>query len=156
MITIRLLSILAVTTIVAGCSTTQNISLAKQTPAKLVSSVAHVADENNSAQMDGNLEAALTKEGLLLRGKLPAGTTTAKDVDALVSYVDTWRWDVVMYMKNLTIRINDAATGDLIATAQWTESHFHQFRGEGGVRAVVEQLVSDLMKKVRPPTRPAQ
>jgi hypothetical protein len=89
---------------------------------------------------------------LTLRSKLPAGTTTAKDIDALVSYVDIWRWDVVMYMKNLTIRVNDAATGDLIAMAEWTESHFHQFRGDSGVKAVVEKLVADLMEKIRTPT----
>jgi uncharacterized protein (DUF2235 family) len=149
---LRFFAALAIAVFVSGCSTTQSISLAKQTPTKLISSVAQVTADGNSAQMDGHLEAALVKQGLTLRSKLPAGTTTAKDIDALVSYVDIWRWDVVMYMKNLTIRVNDAATGDLIAMAEWTESHFHQFRGDSGVKAVVEKLVADLMEKIRTPT----
>jgi uncharacterized protein (DUF2235 family) len=153
---LKVLAVILSAAVLSGCSTTQNVLLAKQSLQKQVTSVAHVAAEGNSAQMDANLEAALLKEGLTLRAKLPAGTTTAKDVDALVSYVDIWRWDVVMYLKNLTIRINDSATGDLIAMAEWTESHFHQFRGEGGVKTVVQQLVSDMLAKVRNAPKPAQ
>ena len=133
----------------AGCSTTQEVTLAKSTNNKIIVTVSQVVDEGNSPQMDTNLEAALVKEGLTVRPKLPAGTARSKDVDALVSYVDVWRWDIVMYLRSLNVRLRDAETGDLIAMAQWTESPFHQFRGEGGVKAVVEKVVADLVAKVK-------
>jgi len=156
MLAIRTLIVALVVAFASGCSTTQDISLAKVTYTKKINSVAQVAQDGNSQQMDGNLEAALAKEGLALRSKLPAGTATAKDVDALISYIDTWRWDIVMYMKKLTIRLNDAETGDLLAVGQWTESHFHQFRGEGGVKAVMEKMITDLMAKVRASSQTAK
>jgi hypothetical protein len=130
--------------------------MAKVFPTTQITSVAHVAADGNSPEMDRHLEFAVKKEGLTLRAKLPPGTTTAKDVDALVSYIDVWRWDVVMYLKNLTIKINDASSGDLIASAEWTESHFHKFRGEAGTREVVENLLADLMTKVRSSTKPTK
>ena len=153
---LRLLLIAMIAVLASACSTTQSISMAQQTPTKQITTVAHVADDGNSPEMDKHFESALSKAGLTLRTKLPAGTNSTKDVDALVSYVDVWRWDVVMYLKNLTIRVRDAASGDLIASAEWTESHFHQFRGDAGVRQVVEQLMSDLFTKIRASTKPPQ
>ncbi len=130
--------------------------MAKLSLTKQITSVAHVAAEGNSPEMDRHLESAVKKEGLALGGKLPAGTAAAKDLDALVSYVDVWRWDIVMYLKKLTIKVNDASSGDLIASAEWTESHFHQFRGEAGVKDVVEKLFADLMARIRSSTKLAQ
>lgn len=153
---LRLLAILAIAALASACSTTQNVTLAKLTQTNVINSVAQVPAEGNSPQMDTHLEAALIKEGLAFRGKVPAGTTNSKDVDALVSYIDIWRWDIVMYLKKITIRVNDAATGDLLAMGEWTESHFHQFRGESGVRAVVQNLVSEMMAKLRPAPKPSQ
>lgn len=153
---LRLLTIAAVALLASACSTTQSVSMAKLSPTKQITTVAQVAADGNSPEMDRHLESALKKEGLVLRAKLPVGTATAKDVDALVSYADIWRWDIVMYLKNITVRVNDATSGDLIASAEWTESHFHQFRGEAGVKEVVERLVSDLMTKIRSSTKPAQ
>ncbi len=39
-----------------------------------------------------------------------------KDVDAVVFYVDKWRWDITMYMLELTVTIKDAKTNQFIAT----------------------------------------
>ncbi len=94
----------------------------------------------------------MTKEGLSVRGKLlPAGTKTAKDVDALVSYVDVWRWDIVMYMKNLTVKFHDADTGDLLAIGEWSDSAFHGFRD---AKLVMEGVVAEVLAKVRASAKP--
>jgi hypothetical protein len=153
---LRLLALALLAVLASACSTTQSISMAKQTPTKQIATVAHVADDGNSPEMDRHIASALSKEGLAVRTKLPAGTISANEVDALVSYVDVWRWDIVMFLKNLKVRVRDAASGDLIASAEWTESQFHQFRGEAGVKQVVEQLVADLFAKIRASTKPPQ
>lgn len=156
MLSVRILVLAAIVALSSGCSTTQEVTLAKASYTKNLVSVAQVAEEGNSAQMDGNLAAALAKEGLSLRTRLPAGTTRSKDVDALVSYIDVWRWDLVMFMKSLTVRLNDAETGDLLAIGKWSESAFHQFRGESGVQAVMEKVVADVMTRLRVSSKGAQ
>lgn len=142
---------LAAVSALTACSTTQQVTLAKTTLARPLQSVAQVADAGNSEQMDGHLQTALAAQKLSVQPKLPAGTTTAKGVDALVSYVDVWRWDLVMYLKNLTIRITDAETGDLIAMGQWSDSALHGFRD---AKLVTEGLLGEMLAKVRGATKP--
>lgn len=132
--------------LVTGCSTTQEITLAKSNNEKRIVSVAQVLDEDNSPQMNAHLAGALQKEGLTVKPTLPTGTKTASDVDALVSYADVWRWDVVMYMKNLTVRLYDATTGDLLALGQWADSPLHGFRD---AKVVMEGVVAEMLAKVR-------
>ena len=142
----RYVTIVSVLAATAGCSTTQQITLGKSATSKRIATVAQVMDDGNSPQMDTNLEAALTKEGLTVGAKLPLGTKTTKDVDVLVSYVDVWRWDLVMYMKNLTVQLRDAETGDLLAIVQWSDSAFHGFRD---AKLVTESAVTEMLTKVR-------
>lgn len=88
-----------------------------------------------------------------MKAKLPAGTTTSRGVDALVSYVDVWRWDIVMYMKNLTVKLHDAESGDLLAIGEWSNSPLHGFQD---AKQVMETLVSEVMAKIRVNTKPAK
>jgi len=136
--------------LLAGCSTTQEIVLAKATPTKKVTTVAQVPDADNSPQMNGNLEAALQKEGLSLKAPLPAGTRKSNEVDAIVSYVDVWRWDLVMYLKGLTVRLYDAETGDLLVTGQWSDSQLHAFRD---AKVAMQDVVSGMLEKLRAATK---
>jgi hypothetical protein len=130
----------------AGCSTSQQVTIAKADFNRTLKTVAQVPDADNSAQMNGYLESALQKEGLALKAPLPAGTRKADDVDALVSYVDVWRWDLAMYMQSLTVRVHDASNGDLLATGRWHDSPLHGFRN---AKAVMEGLVAEVFAKLR-------
>ncbi|QBM26246.1 hypothetical protein HPF_01055 [Hydrogenophaga pseudoflava] len=96
--------------------------------------------------MNSLLEAALLKEQLTVVGALPPGTRTAPGIDALVSYTDIWRWDLVMYLKHLTVQLYDAQTGQLLALGQWSDSPLHGFRNP---KTVMEGLISDLVARVR-------
>jgi len=136
--------------LLVGCSTTQEVVLAKANPTKRVQTIAQIPDADNSPQMNANLEAALQKEGLSLKAPLPAGTRKSNEVDAIVSYVDVWRWDLVMYLKGLTVRLYDAETGDLLITGQWNDSTLHAFRDAKGV---MQGVVSDMMAKLRAATK---
>ncbi len=134
-----------------GCSTTQQVTLTKAAPAAPIATVAQVWAEGNSAQMDTNLDAALVKAGLTVKPRLPAGTTTAPGIDALVSYVDVWRWDVVMYMKDLNVKVHDARTGDLLAIGTWSDSALHGYRD---AKLVMEGLVAEVFGKLRGAGKP--
>jgi hypothetical protein len=140
--------------LLAGCSTTQEITLGTHVPTKPMVTVAQIPNDGNSSQMTSLLEAALLKEKLAVVGALPAGTRTAPNLDALVSYTDVWRWDLVMYLKHLTVQLYDAETGQLVALGRWSDSPLHGFRDP---KTVMEKLISDLFTKVREtkPSAPA-
>lgn len=131
--------------LLAGCSTTQEITL-EAAVQKNLSTIALVPSDGNSSQMNSLLEAALLKEQLTVVGALPPGTRTAPGIDALVSYTDIWRWDLVMYLKHLTVQLYDAQTGQLLALGQWSDSPLHGFRNP---KTVIEGLISDLVARVR-------
>ena len=137
-------------TFLSGCSTTQETVLAKANPGKKVATIAQVPEADNSAQMNSNLEAALQKEGLSLKAPLAAGTRKSPDVDAIISYVDVWRWDLVMYLKSFTVRLYDAESGDLLVTGQWSDSQLHAFRD---AKLAMQSVVSEMFAKLRAATK---
>lgn len=141
-----LMCLAPVVLVAAGCSTTQDITLGKSNHDKSIQSVAQVLDDGNSSQMNDSLAAALQKQGLAVRPTLPQGTSTSREADILVSYVDVWRWDLAMYLKSLTIKITDATNGDLLAIGRWNDSPMHGFRDS---KMVMDTLVEDTLTKVR-------
>jgi hypothetical protein len=143
---IRLILLAASLALFAGCSTTQDVVLVKASGAKKVSTVAQMPESGNSSQMDQNLRAALEKEGIAVKGSVPAGSQKSQDVDAVVSYVDVWRWDLAMYLRSLSVRLYDADTGDLLVMGNWSDSPMHGFRD---AQVVVEGVVREMLAKLR-------
>lgn len=137
--------LLSASLVFSGCATQQETLLAKSTPPK-ISSVAQIPEEGNSPDMNANLAAALQTEGLSIKPPLPAGTRKSSGVDAIVSYTDVWRWDLVMYLKSINVRLYDAKSGDLVATGQWQDSQLHGFRD---AKVIVQGVVSEMMAKIR-------
>lgn len=135
---------------IGGCSTTQDIFLAKVEYKKKISTVVHVLAADNSPDMNKNLESALIKEGFAIKAPLPEGTRKSAEADAVVSYADVWRWDLVMYLRSLTVRLYDAETGDLLASGDWKDSPLHGFRDS---KLVVEGVVSEMFAKLRAATK---
>ncbi|OOG89751.1 hypothetical protein B0E41_00025 [Hydrogenophaga sp. A37] len=135
---------------IGGCSTTQEIFLAKGEYKKKISTVVQVLEADNSPEMNKNLESALIKEGFSIKVPLPTGTRRSAEADAVVSYADVWRWDLAMYLRSLTVRLYDAETGDLLASGDWKDSPLHGFRDS---KLVVEGVVSEMFEKVRAATK---
>ena len=129
----------------SACATHQDVLLAKPVPPSIVS-VAQVPSDGNSEAMDGALRNALVQNGFTLRAPLPAGTRQSSEVDAIVSYVDVWRWDIVMYLQSVAVKIFDARNGDLLVTGDWKNSAFHGFQDE---KRVVSELVAEMTAKLR-------
>lgn len=90
-----------------SCATHQDVLLAKTTPPP-ITTIAQVPADGNSAEMDGLVRTSLVQNGFNVRAPLPAGTRKSDDVDAIISYVDVWRWDIVMYLQSVAIKIFDA------------------------------------------------
>ena len=127
--------------LMTGCATSQNVTLAQGSPAKPITTAALVPQDGNSPVMDTNLQAALMAQGVTPKTALPALTRKSTEVDAIVTYTDVWRWDVIMYLKSITINVSDAASGNLLAMGRWDNSAFHRFQD-------AKQVTSDLMAEM--------
>jgi uncharacterized lipoprotein YmbA len=135
-----------------GCSTTQNVTLTKMQYAKQIKSVAQVPEAGNSPEMDKHLESAVLAEKVAIKPPLPAGARKTSDADAIISYIDVWRWDLVMYLQSISIRLHDAESGDLLVSGEWRDSPLHGFRD---AKLVVEGLTKEMFAKLRAATKAA-
>ena len=136
---------IAAALLLSACATHQDVLLAKSVPPPIVS-IAQVPSDGNSEAMDGIVRNALIQNGFAVRAPLPAGTRQSSEVDGIVSYVDVWRWDIVMYLHSVAVKIFDARTGDLLVAGDWKNSAFHGFQDETGV---VSELIADMTGKLR-------
>ena len=132
--------------LMTGCATSQNVTLAQIAAPKPIATAALIPQEGNSVDMDANVRAALLAQGVAPQAALPAGTRKSADVDAIVSYSDVWRWDVVMYLRTLTIDIFDASSGNLLAMGRWDNSALHGFQDS---KLVTSDLMSEMFAKLK-------
>jgi len=135
----------------SACATSQQVTLAKQNVPLAMNSVAQVHQADNSADMDQNLQHAVLNSGLKLKPTQPEGTIRSAGSDALISYRDVWRWDVVMYLQAVSINLFDAHSGDLLVTGTWQNSALHGFPNSG---KVVDDLVKAMVDKVHAAGQP--
>ncbi|MCK6553387.1 DUF4136 domain-containing protein [Candidatus Binatia bacterium] len=96
----------------------------------------HVAD-------DGNLCALIARQ--LDKHGVTATTGIALpapgDANVLVTYDDTWTWDVTSYLLTLRIDLRDPATNLLLATSRVSRTRF----GSGGPDTMVREAVAQLL-----------
>ena len=71
------------------------------------------------------------------------GTDTAPgNVDAVVTYIDKWMWDITMYMLELTITIRDPKTDFPLATG----NSFHTSLTRLSPKEMVNEVVDNIYK----------
>jgi len=66
----------------------------------------------------------------------------AGNVDAVVTYIDKWMWDITMYMLELTITIRDPKTDFPLATG----NSFHTSLTRLSPKEMVEEVVENIYK----------
>ena len=142
-----LIGILACSAALAGCSTSQHVTLAQASPTHRISTAAMVPQDGNSPEMDTSIQQAMLSQGIAMKQPLPPGTRQSSEVDAIVTYMDVWHWDLVMYLKNLTVSLFDAKTGNLIVTGRWDNSALHGFQNSDDV---VRTLLDEMIVKAEP------
>ena len=141
-----LLFALSIVAFMTGCATSQNVNLTQMTGGRQISTVALVPSDGNSAEMDAAIKSAFIAQGLTPKAALPAKTRKSADVDVIVDYTDQWRWDIVMYLRWVTISMYDGETGNMLANGRWDNSAFHGFQD---YKIVVKGLVDEMITKVK-------
>lgn len=69
----------------------------------------------------------------------------AKDVDAVVTYLDKWMWDLTMYMIELTIVVRDPANDFPLATG----NSLHTSLTRKSPKEMVEEVTANIFKSAK-------
>lgn len=86
----------------------------------------------------------LIADNLRARGyKVSQGEQPAGPVDAVVTYVDKWFWDITMYMLELTIQIRDPKTDYPLATG----NSLHTSLTRKSPPDMVDEVLTNIMKE---------
>jgi hypothetical protein len=104
----RLLSLLLVGTALAlnsGCATRAKADVMPGADLGRIKSVYVVTNPKDENRLDEIIQASLAARGL----KVERGTDARppQPADAMVTYVDTWMWDMTSYLLELTITVRD-------------------------------------------------
>lgn len=67
------------------------------------------------------------------------------DVDAVVTYIDKWMWDITMYMLELTVTIRDPKTDFPLASG----NSFHTSLTRLSPKEMVNEVVDNIYKAVK-------
>ena len=142
----RLVLVAALMAFLTGCATSQQVLVGQMRPQQQkLTTAALVPQDGNSPEMDSQIQQQLVGYGITMKSELPAGTRQSKDVDMLVTYTDHWYWDVVMYLKSITVNFYDASTGNLLVSGRWDNSAFHSFPKS---QDVIRQLLDEMHLKL--------
>lgn len=71
------------------------------------------------------------------------GTDKQPSIDALVTYVDKWVWDITMYMLELTITIRDPKNGYPLASGNF----YHTSLSRKSPTEMVDEVVDNIFKE---------
>jgi hypothetical protein len=86
----------------------------------------------------------LIAEDLRRRGySVTTGTERPAKVDAVVTYVDRWMWDITMYLLELTVMIREPETEFPMATG----NSFHTSLTRKSPPAMVEEVMTNIFKE---------
>lgn len=139
--------------LLAGCGVTKEVIVGTGSLEVRHQRAALAAADGNSEAMDKILIAEMRARGFGEVRQVAEGVKRLEGVDVVVEYVDVWRWDLVMYLDSISIRLFDARDGNIIAIAKWAQKDqvFHTYpRPED----VVGEVFTDLMVKIkRVPTK---
>lgn len=142
----RLLSLL-LPVLLCACGVTREVIVGTGQIAVRHNTAALAAADGNSPAMDSIVIAELRLRGFKDVRLAPPGTRTLEASDLVVEYIDVWRWDLVMYLESISVRLYDPTTGNLVAVAKWAQKD-QMFHSYPKPEEVVREVFTDLFAKV--------
>lgn len=135
---LKLAAILAILAVATGCSNRATGSVSPGTDLSLLKTM-YVKKIPADEQTHQLIADKLSSKGV----KVTTGEGDAPgNVDAVVTYVDKWMWDLTMYMIELTININDPKTGAQLATG----NSMHTSLTRKSPTEMVDEVVENIYK----------
>ncbi len=143
---------IAIITVLSGCSGAYTVRQANGEAPEKIRSVAFSPQDGNSEEVTGYITDALLSQGVTVAPPVPQGVRKANGPDAVISYLDVWRWDLSTYMKSINISLYSARTGELLVNGRWEDSEMHGFqRGAAITQALIEQMFERLSTMPKQP-----
>jgi hypothetical protein len=139
---IKLIGLLAMSTaLTTGCAINRATATVDPT-AKLetLKSMHVVKLEKDERSIDLLIADKLRNRGYMVTTGQPSAPST---VDAMVTYVDKWMWDLTMYMLELTIVVRDPKTEYPLATG----NSFHTSLTRKSPTEMVDEVVENILKQ---------
>ena len=75
--------------------------------------------------------------------RVTTGAQKRSDVNAIVTYVDKWFWDITMYMLELTITLRDPQTDFPLASG----NSYHTSLTRKSPKAMVDEVLTNIFKQ---------
>lgn len=132
--TIHVVLLLSLLVFLHGCAVNKATATVDQTTDLSALKMFHVKKYSKDTR-DTNvlIENKLTEMGFHISGN-------ETDVDAIVTYVDKWWWDITMYMLELTITLRDPGSDFPLATGHSLHTSLTRKSPEGMVDEVLTNI----------------
>ena len=132
---------MAALTLLYGCASNRATATVDQTTDLSTLQVFYVKKYSEDTR-DTNI---IIRDKLVEMGFQVSETET--DVDAIVTYVDKWFWDITMYMLELTITLRDPNTDFPLATGNSYHTSMTRKSPEGMVDEVLTNIFFSAQKQ---------
>ena len=139
---IKLFSILAiVATVTSGCAVNRATATVDPTAKLSGLKTLHVVQYADDKKSETS---TLIAEKLKTYGyTVTTSDQKREDVDATVTYVDKWFWDITMYMLELTVVVRDPKTDYPLASG----NSFHTSLTRKSAKDMVDEVVGNIFKQ---------
>lgn len=140
--------IVAASLSLSGCGGSSTVTRTSAKAPEQIRSAAFVRQDGNSSEVTAYIAEALATQGVATQAGTATRSFKSNDVDAIVSYLDVWHWDVVTYLKSIAISLYNAKTGELLVTGRWRDSFLHTYyRGDSVSRDLINEMFAKLQLK---------
>ena len=124
-----------------GCANRATAKVDPTADLKSMKSMHVVKIPNETAGIDTLIADDLRRRGYTVT----TGTEKPDSVDAVVTYVDKWMWDITMYLLELTIMIREPKTDFPLATG----NSLHASLTRKSPPEMVEEVMGNIFKEVK-------
>jgi hypothetical protein len=132
--------LVAATVLITGCAVNRATATVDATARLDMVKTMHVKPTDPKDYSTGQLIA----DDLRKRGyQVSIGPVAPVGVDAVVTYVDKWMWDITMYMLELTVQVRDPKTDYTLATGH----SLHTSLTRKSPPEMVDEVVGNIMKE---------
>lgn len=138
---IILAALLVVTTQLTGCANRATAKVDPSADLQSIKTVHVVKIPEENANLSTLIADRLRTQGY----QVSTGTDKPGNVDALVTYVDRWMWDITMYLLELTVTIRDSKNEFPLATG----NSMHTSLTRLSPKEMVDEVLGNIFKEAK-------
>jgi hypothetical protein len=132
-----------------GCTPVRTVTTGRFAPTRAPKTATLTYQDGNSGETTARIQQQMMARGITVKPSLPAGTRQSNEVDLIITYGDSWRWDLVMYLSSVMINFFDGPTGNLLMSGSYDNTAtWHSYPNPD---EAIKALLDDMFAKLPPP-----